>query len=433
MKNMMKKTIGGSTAAFAMLVMLTMLVAAPQDAQAVTAAQSTVKNVVTVSYGDGAGFTTTATATNFVIVDLVAAAPTLSAPGDATVSAGGLASFTYTITTNANGEDVFTLSDDAGTTDVNVSAPTTDYYSDAALTTLVAASKITLGASDVYSDITIGVGGVATIIVPADQTPGASVNGIEQNDTVVITIGGTDYIFSVTAVTDSGSANSVGTSTIDVYSAAAVGLTATQGTLIREKQTFYLAVAVGTLQGTGDGSHTIILTASDGANPTTDTTVTTISGPSLQVDKYSANFTAASGSNATNFLTMTDGYTGASHTYFPSGSGVVAKPGETVGYVVIVRNTGAGDATNVVVVDPIPVYTTYNVGSMALDPYTNTGTTLTINDGLNVDPGDLKADSREVTVYAGDGGGGTGAYGAGTGGTLPGGSTSYVTFAVTVD
>jgi len=412
------KSLIGRSAVVAALVMMTVMIATPQTAHAVTAAQATVKNVVTVSYGDGAGFTTSVTATNFVIVDLVAAAPTVSAPVDQNTTAGGTVSYAYTITSNANGSDVLTLS--AASTDTNVSAPSVDFYSDAGLTTLIPSSQITLGASDVYSAVTVLATGTTAITVPADQANDGSVNGIVANDTV--SIGG--LIFTVASVVDNGGANSVLTSTITLNNNG-VAASLTAGTLVEEQKVVYMAVAAGTLAGTGNGSHSIVMTATDGANPKADTTVTTISGPVLVVDKYSANLSSNVAGTGTGVLINTK-------TYYPAG--VIGKPGETIGYAIIISNTGAGDAKGVVVTDPIPVYTTYVGSSMVLDAYTGDASGFVgLSDALNADAGDLNATSTEITVYAGVGGVGTGVYGAGTGGTLPAGKTGHVTFSVTVD
>jgi|UPI0003749D43 uncharacterized repeat protein (TIGR01451 family) len=410
------KNLIGSSAVVVALVMMTIMIATPQNAQAVTAAQATVKNVVTVSYGDGAGFTTSVTATNFVIVDLVAAAPTVSAPVDQTTTAGGTVSYAYTITSNANGSDVLTLS--AASTDTNVGAPTVDFYSDAGLTTVIPASQITLGASDVYGAVTVAAAGTTAVTVPADQTNDGSVNGIIAGDTV--SIGG--LIFTVASVVDNGGANSVATSTITL-NGNGVAAPLTAGTLIEEQKTVYMAVAVGTLAGTGNGSHSIVMTATDGANPTQDTTVTTISGPVLTVDKYSANLTTGVAGTGTSAVVN-------GTTYYSAG--VIGKPTEIIGYAIIISNTGAGDAKGVVVTDPIPVYTTYVPNSMVLDPYTGVFAGVTDAIGDN-EAGELNAAGNEITVYAGSGGTNAAGYAGGTGGTLPAGQTGHVTFSVTVD
>ncbi len=400
------------------LAIMAMFVAAPQTAHAVTAAQSTVKNVVTVSYGDGAGFTTSVTATNFVIVDLVAAAPTVSAPVDQTTTAGSSVSYAYTITSNANGSDIVTLS--ALSTNTNVGVPTIDFYSDAALTTVIAGGTVTLGASDVYANVSIAAVGTTAITIPADQAADGSVNGIIANDTVSIGAA----IFTVASVVDNGGANSVATSTITVNGNGT--LTAlTAGTLIEEQATVYMAVAVGTLAGVGDGTHSIVLTVTDGVNPATDTTVTIVSGPSLQVDKYSANI--STGVAGTGAGVLING-----RTYYPTG--IVGKPAEVIGYAIIITNTGAGDATGVVVTDPIPAYTTYVATSMFLDPYTGSGLPFAgVTDGIGDDAGEANVGASEITVYAGFGGTNVAGYAGGTGGTLPAGKVSHVTFSVTVD
>ncbi|MDX8377315.1 MAG: hypothetical protein R8L53_04760 [Mariprofundales bacterium] len=408
---------------FGVIALCAAMVATPQAAQAVTAAQATIKNVVTVNYTDaGNNAMTAATATNFVIVDLVAAAPILSAPASQTTSAGSLVNYAYTITSRANGEDVITVS--ATSVDAGINAPTIDFYSDAALTTIITGGNVTLGASDVYSNVAIAAGTttVSSIIVPADQTNDSLVNGIAAD--TYVEIGG--VLFWVSAVTDNGGNNSVLTSTIDVYGQAAI-TNLTAGTLIYEQKTIYMAVAVGSLTGSADGTHTIDLAATDGVNSATpDQTITTVSGPNLQVAKYSANLTIAAVGGGT--AITVDGIA-----FYPSG--IFGKPTQTIGYLIIIKNTGSGDAKNVIVTDPIPAYTTYVAGSLTLDPYTGAGTTAAVTDGIGDDAGEVNVGLTEVTIYAGDGGTNVGGYAGGTGGTIPGGAnnTSYARFSVTVD
>ncbi len=404
--------------AMAIVAVMAAMAFSPQAAHAVTAANATIKNVVTVSYGDGAGFTATATATNFVIVDLKTAAPTLSAPADQTTSPGSSVSYTYTITSNANGPDTFNLS--AVSVDANISPPVVDFYSDAGLTTKI--TSVALGATDVYVNVAVNAAGTTAITVPADQAADGSVNGIVAGDTISIA----GNVFTVASVTDNGGPNAMGTSVITVNgNGAVVNLTA--GTLIEEQRTFYVAVKSGTLAASGNGTHTVTLTVTSAANTAisaSDVTVTTVAGPVLQVDKYSANI--STGAAGTGTALAVGGVT-----YYSGG--VVGKPAEKIGYLIVIKNTGAGDAKSVVVTDPIPAYTTYVAGSMQLDPYTGTLAPLTDAIGDN-DAGEVNATGREITVYAGFGGTNNGgAYAGGTGGTLPAGKTSYVTFQVTVD
>ena len=94
-----------------------------QHAFASTAANTTITNSVTVTFDNAAGVAQTAVnATATVIVNLVAAVPTLSSPASidpATEST--LNVLTYTITGNANGADAYTLST-TNTNDANLSA-----------------------------------------------------------------------------------------------------------------------------------------------------------------------------------------------------------------------------------------------------------------------------------------------------------------------
>jgi uncharacterized repeat protein (TIGR01451 family) len=62
-------------------------------------------------------------------------------------------------------------------------------------------------------------------------------------------------------------------------------------------------------------------------------------------------------------------------------------PGDTITYTVIITNTGAGTATNVVATDPLPKYTTYVANSTRLNGITvaGDGVTLPLIAGLLVD------------------------------------------------
>ncbi|MDQ6984569.1 MAG: hypothetical protein Q9M44_07615, partial [Ghiorsea sp.] len=76
---------------------------------------------------------------------------------------------------------------------------------------------------------------------------------------------------------------------------------------------------------------------------TTDPIVTTFNGAILTITKQVYNETANPG-----------GAFGATAT---------GQPGDTLTYRITVNNGGAGNATSVVVTDPMPLYTTYTAGT----------------------------------------------------------------------
>jgi uncharacterized repeat protein (TIGR01451 family) len=90
-----------------------------------------------------------------------------------------------------------------------------------------------------------------------------------------------------------------------------------------------------------------------------------------------------------------------------------AIPGATVRYTITVANSGAQDATNVVLVDATPVNTTYFPGSITLDAAVKTD----INDGDGADYGASTSDAVTVTIAA----------------VTSGGGTATITFDVTID
>jgi uncharacterized repeat protein (TIGR01451 family) len=90
-----------------------------------------------------------------------------------------------------------------------------------------------------------------------------------------------------------------------------------------------------------------------------------------------------------------------------------AIPGATVRYTITVVNSGAQDATNVVLVDATPVNTTYLPGSITLDAAVKTD----INDGDGADYGASNPGAVTVTIAA----------------VTSGGGTATITFDVTID
>ncbi len=294
--------------------------------EANTAANATIRNTVTVNFNDAGGNPQTAvTATANITVNLVKAAPTLSAPANLTTDPATNAVYNYTITANANGPDTY-----------NLSTVVTEPAGITGTTATPSVASIILGATTAATAVNIPAATPTDIIVPSDLVGGSgAVNGIAIGDTVII--GGN--VFTVNSITDNGG---VGTSIINVTGATATNVAI--GDLIAERGNFTVTVDPGTVTTTGDKLVTVdtTATAQGSALSATDQTVTTVQVAALTVVKE----------------VSTDGATGA--TYAASATG---NPGDTLTYRITVSNTGTSNATSVVIRDPTPQFTTYVAGS----------------------------------------------------------------------
>ncbi|MGH8492672.1 MAG: hypothetical protein ACRERR_06135 [Moraxellaceae bacterium] len=305
-----------------------------------TAATATVRNIVTVNYANAAGTAQTAlTAAVDVTVNLVPAAATLSAPTDITTAPGTAATYSYTITNGANGIATYNLST-AINSQTNISGSTA----------APSAASVTLGASTVTTAVAIAAAGTTAIDVPRDGSADTSVNGIAAGDTIVIGA----QVYTVASVVDAqvpaAPANGPYTTTITVNgNGTAQALTA--GTLIQERQTFTMAVTPGSMTSTADATVDVTLTATNGTNPSSDTTVTTVASVGLSVTKLVRNVTTSAAGTGTAVT-----YGGAD--YYPSG--VTGNPSEVLEYLIVVsKSSSSNNATSVSVTDPIPVFTSF--------------------------------------------------------------------------
>ncbi len=373
-------------------LVVSLSVAMPQAASANTGAGATILNVVTVSYQDAGGTTSYAeTATSTVTVDLVPSAPTVSAPADQTVASGGTATYTYTVTATANGSNTYPITAATGVA--------TNATGESATPSV---ASLTLGASVITAAPT-----ASTIEIPA----GSETNLVAGD---IVVIGGTDYeISSVTTGTAASHANTAGdgvagtttaeTPTTITLIANAAGSNTTPaftgalvGTVVGEQQTFTVDVTADAGPNPGSGTVPVTTTVGTGPNDTADTTTTTFSGPDISITKE----------------VSTDG--GA--TFAASGTGA---PGDTLTYRITVSNGGAGDATSVVITDPMPLYTTYTAGTAKSNTtattYADVGNTV-LTDAADADPYDFTGTTATLSV-----------------GTLTAGSTSVLFYQVTID
>ena len=392
------------------LLALALVMAMAANVHASTASNTTIRNTVTVNYADAAGNPQTPLTANVdITVNLVESTPLLNAPPDQSIDASQTAVYNYLITSTANGPDTYNL---------NVSSIVESAGINGSTATL-SVTTIDLGASTAAATVTIAATGNTDITVPSDNASDGQVNGIAAGDTVVI--GGA--AFTVASVVDNGG---VGTSTITV-TGNGTATSVNSGDLISEQGSFTLTVTPGTVtDATNNQTITVDITAqADGGSTAaaTDQTVTTVTAVQLTITKYVRNVTNPNGSGTS---VNVDG-----NTYYAAN--VTGVPGDTMEYLVAVANGAGSPATNVIIQDSVPAFTTYVAGSMALDPGSGTFGGLNDNDNGG-DAGEYDGTNQIIYIYAGSGGNdGAAGYGNGTGGNLPVNTTTYGRFRVTID
>lgn len=390
--------------------------ALPGLVYASTAANTTIRNTVTVSYTDAAAVAQTPVEASVdLTVNLVASAPTLSSPANVDPTTENTAvNLVYTITSTANGPDTYNFTSDDSRSNMN---------DDADITT----PSITLGATTLAAD---AVDGASFIVVPYDSDAGnnAAVNGITAGDTILI---GT-VVYTVGVIDK---AATLSNNTVEIpLTTNITGATVPTGSIVGEQATVIVVVTTDFITAGTSGTHTIETTATsttDAGAATTQATATviTVRRPVLEVTKYVRNATPA-----TTFNPVAADITVGGVDYYASG--VSGNPGDTMQYLIVIDNSaaGAGIANNIVVSDPIPQFTSFVPASISLDDGSGTFAA----QAEAVDSGsaaELDASGNgTVYVYAGAGGSdfAPGA-GNGTGGTLQAGEISYVIFQVEID
>ncbi|HET8730602.1 MAG TPA: hypothetical protein VFM34_05765 [Moraxellaceae bacterium] len=413
---MLKQFKSGSLRPLATAMLAAATLAGVGHAWATTAADTTLRNTVTVNYSDAAANPQTAlTASVDVTVNLVRSNPILSAPADISTDPATSAVYAYTITNAANGIETF-----------NMTEPLSQSAGISGSTATSSLGTITLGATTVASATTIAASGTTTITVPRDNTNDGKINGLSTNDYVVIN----GQVFQIAGI--GADTASPGTTTITV-NGNGTALAVAAGTLIAQRVNFTVTVKPGTVSNaTTDQTITTTTTATDPVVNTftsNDVTVTTVLSVGLTVQKLvrNTNYGAGAGGNAAG--TGAVSYNGS--TYYAGG--VTGNPTEVLEYLIIVtKNASTSSATQVKISDPIPPFTTYVGGSMTLQ--NNAGGVVALNDsGSNGDAGET--DGLTVYFYPGTGGSdlpGTGVN-DGTGGTMGANAVSYATFRVSIN
>ncbi|MDQ6962250.1 MAG: hypothetical protein Q9M28_06920 [Mariprofundaceae bacterium] len=392
------RNIGKKLSLCSAAALLAFAVATPQQAQANSGAGATILNVATVNYKDASGTTSYAeTATSSITVLLVAAAPSLlPLPADQTVASNGTATYTYTVSSNANGSAPYAITSTNGTK-VNLIAGDTATPS---------INPIILGAS-----VIVGVPAADQINIPAGSETNIIVGDILIIDT---------YSYEVSAITAGTAASHSNASATDGAAGTTTAETQTLITLIAhvagsntvpafvvgniglqvgEQATFTVAVTATVGAATGDGS---VITTTTVGTATPDDTKTTFQGVNVAITKeVSVNGTAFAATSTT------------------------GKPTDVLTYRITIVNNGSGNATSVVITDPMPDYTTYTPGTAKLDvtaapvTYAAAATTLTDANVPATDTFDFAITAANTATY--------------TAGTVAAGARVVLFYQVTID
>jgi len=404
---------------FTLLCLLGLIALSPVSALALTASNTQIINNASMSYNDGVSVKTANATPVVVTVTLIQGQPTISKGPDQTTPYTGNntpLTNTFTITaSNTNGPDTYSLTP-AITATVNASGSSVAL---ASITPLGGpqTSPVTLGAT-----VTLG-GSTSTILnVPSDGASDGKVNEIAVNDWIVVN-GDTANPRQVSGISD----NAIGISTITVAPALAAGAPAA-GLLVAEQKTVTMTVLSGTITAAGQSisitKHLTITSTTDVTKTavTTDITDTFTSGLAT-LTKYVRNVTAVPTMAGTGTK-----YTYGGTDYWPSG--ITAKPGEVLEYILVANNSGTGIVSLAAITDTLPTtYVTLKTGAYAgakdFTYFNESGTPSYLTAGAGDDAATYASPTLTINV-------GTGAT-SGAGGNIASGSTVRALYQVTVN
>ena len=432
-------------------------------ANAGAAATTTLENIASATYTSAASATPITATSNAVVItiNLVPAFPTVafasSTPTDLlNLVEGQTATLTYTLTSNANGPDDYTVIVGEASV-INITG-----------TVATAAAAITLGGSTVAVDSTIDAGCLTVassncvITLPNDASAGTGgVNGLDLGDTVVFEGGQVCTIAPSGTLTDTGGLTSLGgtLSSIEVTGCSGAAGTIVAGTSVYEQATQTVAVLIDVTSPGAPGTATLQVTAIvDGSPAITSAALTDLPVQAYVIDltisKFVRNVTE-SGLNPACGLTALSCLNVDGVLYHASG--VTANPTNILEYAILASNNG-GPVTEIILTDDLTAFSSFNgatgtskilvettaannsSGLCAAVGGTTDGTqgTCILSAGTPIDATDATAVADDtITVSAGDNGS-NGATNSGVvtgqaGGELAVGKVSVVLFQVTVD
>ena len=453
----------GRLAKAGVAILFMMVGAQAMAANAGAAATTTLENIASATYTSAASATPITATSNAVVItiNLVPAFPTVafasSTPTDLlNLVEGQTATLTYTLTSNANGPDDYTVI--VGETSViNITG-----------TVATAAAAITLGGSTVAVDSTIDAGCLTVassncvITLPNDASAGTGgVNGLDLGDTVVFEGGQVCTIAPSGTLTDTGGLTSLGgtLSSIEVTGCSGAAGTIVAGTSVYEQATQTVAVLIDVTSPGAPGTATLQVTAIVDDSPAiTSAALTDLPVQAYVIDltisKFVRNVTE-SGLNPACGLTALSCLNVDGVLYYASG--VTANPTNILEYAILASNNG-GPVTEIILTDDLTAFSSFNgatgtskilvettaannsSGLCAAVGGTTDGTqgTCILSAGTPIDATDATAVADDtITVSAGDNGS-NGATNSGVvtgqaGGELAVGKVSVVLFQVTVD
>lgn len=295
------------------------------------AANTQIVNQASLSYNDGAAVRT-ATAAVTVTVSLVPGIPNIAIGPPQTTSYNGPNTplhNTFTVTNSGNGPDTFTLGA-LITGSTNTSAPTATISNPAAPGTLALGGTITVAGST-----------QSAIKVPSDGVADSAVNGISAGSTVVIA----GEVRTVNAVSDPGLSGIATITLSSPLSNTAPGA----GVIVGEQKTVTVDVTAGAIGTPGSNitvnkDLTVTSTHSAAATLTSASITDTFTSGVASLTKYVRNVTT--GQTGTTKLTHN------SADYYQSG--VTAKTGDVLEYILVASNSGSAPVTASVVTDVLP-------------------------------------------------------------------------------
>ena len=356
----------GRLAKAGVAILLMMVGAQAMAANKGAAATTTLENIASATYTSAASATPITAMSNAVVItiNLVPAFPTVaftsSTPTDLlNLVEGQTATLTYTLTSNANGPDDYTVVVGEASV-VNITGPVA-----------TEAVAITLGGSTVAVDSEItatclsGAGSPSNcpITLPNDSSAGTGgVNGLDGNDTVVFE-GGRVCTIAPGTLIDTGGLTSLGgtLSSIEVTGCSGATGTIVAGTSVYEQATQTVAVLIDVTSPGAPGTATLQVTAIvDGSPAITSAALTDLPVQAYVIDltisKFVRNVTE-SGLNPVCGLTALSCLNVDGVLYFASG--VTANPTNILEYAILASNNG-GPVTEIIVTDDLTAFSSFN-------------------------------------------------------------------------
>jgi len=394
-----------------LLSLLLVFAAATGSAWALTASNTRIINSARLTYNDGTSVKFVDAIPVEVTVTLLPGTPTVTrGPDQSTLYTGPNTPLvnTFTITaSNTNGPDDYSLTP---------AIIATTNATGEGITLTSPASPVRLGATVTLSGSTATV-----LVVPTDGNGDSLINDIAVNDWVVVN-NDTANPRQVSAISDTGT----GTSTITVAPALAAGIPGV-GLLVGEQQTVTVTVNSGTITTAGQN---IVITKELTIASTTDPTKTATAGPIT--DTYTSGL-ASLRKFVRNITTPAAG--GTIYSYPALGTdyyltGITAKPGEVLEYILEAGNSGTGEITVAAITDTLPIaYVALRTGAYSggtdITYFNESGIASFLTSAAGDDAASFASPVLTVNV-------GTGAN-VGAGGTLASGATVRVLYRVTVN